>query len=180
MEEKNNKKVARFSSRYAMCSLVLVFSTAAFSCCFTAEFHKVKAKDMKFDGSLCSLPKSDAFGLGIAAIICISITQVVGTTISTSWILSTKDKTNIDRITSICFLLSSWATYGLTVVMSGTAASMNGRQVYGKGWMDGDCYLVRNGVFGGAAALVILNALLILGFTSMNQALKPSVNAPSV
>lgn len=51
-------------------------------------------------------------------------------------------------------------------MMVGTGASMNSGQPYGKGWMDGDCYVVKNGVFGGAAAIAIITGFLILGFTS--------------
>lgn len=49
--------------------------------------------------------------------------------------------------------------------MLGTGVSMNSKQPYGKGWMDGDCYVVKNGVFGGAAAIAIVAGILILGFT---------------
>jgi Protein of unknown function (DUF1218) len=56
--------------------------------------------------------------------------------------------------------------YGLGMVMLGTAASMNSGQPYGRGWMDGDCYIVKNGVFGGAAVISIIAGFLILGFIS--------------
>jgi hypothetical protein len=50
-------------------------------------------------------------------------------------------------------------------ILLATAASMNHGQRYGRGWMDGDCYVARNGVFGGAAALVVVTALITLGLT---------------
>jgi hypothetical protein len=55
--------------------------------------------------------------------------------------------------------------FALAVILLATAASMNSGQRYGWGWMDGDCYVAKNGVFGGAAALVVVTALLILGLT---------------
>ena len=53
---------------------------------------------------------------------------------------------------------------------------MNSGQRYGRGWMDGDCYVARNGVFGGAAPLVLVTALLILGLTFGT---KPTTAAPT-
>lgn len=40
----------------------------------------VQGKDMKVDGSLCSLPRSSAFELGVAAIAFLFVAQLVGTT----------------------------------------------------------------------------------------------------
>lgn len=59
--------------------------------------------------------------------------------------------------------------FALAVILLATAASMNSGQRYGRGWMDGDCYVARNGVFGGAAALVVVTALLILGLTFVTK-----------
>ncbi|WOK95508.1 hypothetical protein Cni_G04215 [Canna indica] len=41
---------------------------------------------------------------------------------------------------------------------------MNGGQAYGKGWMNGDCYVVHDGVFAGAAVLVVSMVALVLVF----------------
>jgi hypothetical protein len=53
----------------------------------------------------------------------------------------------------------------VAVILLATAANMNHGQRYGRGWMDGDCYVARSGVFGGAAALVVVTALITLGLT---------------
>ena len=53
----------------------------------------------------------------------------------------------------------------MAVILLATAASMNHGQRYGRGWMDGDCYVARSGVFGGAAGLVVVTALITLGLT---------------
>ena len=66
--------------------------------------------------------------------------------------------------------------FALAVILLATAASMNSGQRYGRGWMDGDCYVARNGVFGGAAALVVVTALLILGLTFATE---PTATAPT-
>jgi len=58
---------------------------------------------------------------------------------------------------------------------------MNHGQRYGRGWMDGDCYVARNGVFGAAAALVVVTALTTLGLTFATEptaAMAPAPAAP--
>ncbi|KAF0935490.1 hypothetical protein E2562_034274 [Oryza meyeriana var. granulata] len=159
------------SCRAAICGIVVLLSATAFSCSLAAEFRKVKEKDMKLDGSLCSLPKSSAFELGVAAIAFLSVAQLVGTTAAATTMCtaskhSKSSTTTRRRGASVAILVLSWVSFAMAVVLLATAASMNHGQRYGRGWMDGDCYVARNGVFGGAAALVVVTALLILGLTS--------------
>ncbi|KAM0821662.1 hypothetical protein ACQ4PT_072030 [Festuca glaucescens] len=154
--------------RAAVCGIVVLLSATAFSCSLAAEFRKVKDKDMKLDGSLCSLPKSSAFELGVAAIAFLTVAQLVGTTAAATTMCATTSKPSKPavtrgRVASVALLVLSWVCFALAVVLLATAASMNSGQRYGWGWMDGDCYVARNGVFGGAAALVVVTALLILG-----------------
>nr|CAD1818635.1 unnamed protein product [Ananas comosus var. bracteatus] len=184
MEE---KKLGHWTT--AVCAIAALLCTAAFSCCLAAEFKKAKAEDMKVDGSLCSLPSSPAFGLGVAAIACLSLAQIVGTSAAATRLCSYQgfgccndhdhdhksDKGS--RFTSVGLLLLSWISFGMAVVMLSAASSMNNGQAYGEGWMDGDCYVVKNGVYGGAAALAILTALLTFGFTFSTR---PSTAASSV
>ncbi|KAJ3707105.1 hypothetical protein LUZ61_010810 [Rhynchospora tenuis] len=161
------KKDDLLKSRLITCVTIVVFSTAAFSCGLTAEFNKVKVKDMKVDGSLCSLPRTPAFGLGIAAVVCMSMAQIVGTVVGGARLCMKNTKFSIPKNwIALAYLVSSWMCYGLAAVMLGTGASMNGGQPYRKGWMDGDCYLVKNGIFGSAAAIAIFASILILGFTT--------------
>ncbi|KAM3243112.1 hypothetical protein ACQJBY_055216 [Aegilops geniculata] len=125
---------------------------------------------MKRDGSLCSLPKSSAFELGVAAIAFLSVAQLVGTTAAATTMCASSSKPSKSvatggRVAPVALLALSWACFALAVILLATAASMNSGQRYGRGWMDGDCYVARNGVFGGAAALVVVTALLILGLT---------------
>ncbi|KAF3321579.1 hypothetical protein FCM35_KLT13795 [Carex littledalei] len=160
-------------SRLITCSIVVLFDTAAFSCSLTAEFNRVKVKDMKLDGTLCSLPRSPAFGLGIAALACMSVAQIIGTVGGAARLYSDNKFDIRKNQIALIYLISSWLCYGLAVVMLGTGTSMNSKQPYGKGWMDGDCYVVKNGVFGGAAAIAIVAGILILAFMS---SLPPSIH----
>ncbi|KAJ4811466.1 hypothetical protein LUZ62_024032 [Rhynchospora pubera] len=161
------KKDALLKSRLITCTIIVVFSTAAFSCGLTAEFNKVKVKDMKVDGSLCSLPRTPAFGLGIAAVVCMTVAQMVGTVVGGARLCAMDSKFSICKNwIALTYLVSSWLCYGLAAVMLGTGANMNSGQPYRKGWMDGDCYLVKSGIFGTASSIAILASILILGFTT--------------
>ncbi|CAM0944891.1 unnamed protein product [Alopecurus aequalis] len=167
------------SCRAAICGIVLLLSATAFSCSLAAEFQKVKDKDMKLDGSLCSLPKSSAFELGVSAIAFLTVAQLVGTTAAATTMCTSSSKTNKSaatrgRVASVALLVLSWVCFALAVILLATAASMNNGQRYGRGWMDGDCYVAKNGVFGGAAALVVVTALLILGLTFATKPTAPT------
>ncbi|CAL9107863.1 protein MODIFYING WALL LIGNIN-1-like [Musa acuminata AAA Group] len=147
-----------------ICTIVALMGVVAFSCCVAAEFEKVKVKDMRLDGSLCSLPRSSAFGLGIAALVCLSIAQVIGTTMGGSRICSIKAAASSSRIASIALLCLAWIIYALASIILAIASSMDGGQSYGKGWMNGDCYIVHDGVYAGAAVMVVSIVLVILAF----------------
>ncbi|CAL9132095.1 unnamed protein product [Musa textilis] len=147
-----------------ICTVVALLGIVAFSCCVAAEFEKVKVKDKRLDGSLCSLPRSSAFGLGIAALVCLSIAQVIGTTMGGNRICSIKAAASSSRIASVALLFVAWVLYGLASIILAIASSMDGGQSYGKGWMNGDCYVVHDGVYAGAAAMVVSIVLTILAF----------------
>ncbi|CAL5019060.1 unnamed protein product [Urochloa decumbens] len=156
------------SCRAAVCGIVALLSATAFSCSVAAEFRKVKEKDMKLDGSLCSLPRSSAFELGVSAIAFLFVAQLVGTTAAVTTYAGKPKKTAAaarGRVAFVALLVLSWLSFAVAVVLLATAASMNHGQRYGRGWMDGDCYVARNGVFGGAALLVAVTALITLGLT---------------
>lgn len=49
----------------------------------------------------------------------------------------------------------------MAVILISAATSMSRSQAFGEGWLDGECYLVKDGVYVGSAVL----ALLALGST---------------
>lgn len=157
--------------KLVICSIVGCLGTVAFSCSVAAEFQKVETKDLKLDGSLCSLPRSSAFGLGIAAAVCLSVAQIVGTSAAGTSTLRSGDEKAGRRspIVPITLLVLSWISFGLATILLATGSSMNAEQPYGKGWIDGNCYIVKNGVFLGAAILVVTTLVLILGFTFLQR-----------
>ncbi|PWA98932.1 hypothetical protein CTI12_AA014120 [Artemisia annua] len=59
-------------------------------------------------------------------------------------------------------LLLSWMSFFIMVILTGTTTSMNRIQSYGEGWLDGKCYIVKNGVFAGSGVLVLIATSSIL------------------
>lgn len=144
---------------------VIILGLAAFSCCLAAEFNKSKAKDMEIDGSLCFLQRSPAFGLGIAAIVCLSVAQIAGTTVAATRLFSGAKSKRSNLLLPILLLVLSWISFGLAAIFLATGTSMNDRQLYGRGWLNAECYLVKDGVFIGSAVLSVATIVFILGFT---------------
>ncbi|ONK61555.1 uncharacterized protein A4U43_C08F31180 [Asparagus officinalis] len=155
-----------------VCSAVVIMGMAAFTCCLTAEFKKSKSSDMGVNGSTCCMRRSPAFGLGISALVLLSIAQIAGTTVAATGttvaatrLCSRDHKPRRTRILSIVFLTLSWISFGLAAILLGTGSSMNNKQPYGRGWMKGECYVVKDGVFAGSAVLTATTVLFIIGFT---------------
>ncbi|XP_026414722.1 uncharacterized protein LOC113310316 [Papaver somniferum] len=160
----------KYSSGFVLfCSFELLLGLIAFSACVAAEFKRTKLKDVKLDEKLCYLPGSPAFGLGITALVCLSIVQILGTAYVIGNKLNSREKKIHDaretrkQTISIILLVLSWISYAFAIVLLGGASSMNKKQAYGRGWLDGDCYIVKSGVFVGTSVLVLVTFQLILG-----------------
>lgn len=54
-------------------------------------------------------------------------------------------------------------SFGIAVILMGGGMSMSRRQPYGKGWLDGECYLVKDGTYIGSAILVLVTIGSTLG-----------------
>ncbi|MCL7030868.1 hypothetical protein MKW94_023072 [Papaver nudicaule] len=147
-----------------LCSVGILLGLVAFSACVAAEFKRTKLRDVKLDDKLCYLPESPAFGLGITASVCLSIVQIMGTTYVIGKRLNPGEKKIHDvreagRRTVSVILIS----YAFAIILLGGASSMNKKQAYGRGWLDGECYIVKSGVFVGASVLVLVTFQLLVG-----------------
>ncbi|KAL8521484.1 hypothetical protein ACS0TY_011848 [Phlomoides rotata] len=145
---------------------ITVAAFLAFTLCLTAEFKKSKKNDLKLDGKLCYLPASPAFGLGIAALICLSIAQVIATFfISRNFCSRKRNASKVGRnpTVSCALLFFSWISFGVSIILISAATSMSQSQAFGEGWLDGECYLVKDGVYVGSAIL----ALVALGSSTL-------------
>ncbi|KAF4354721.1 hypothetical protein CsatB_000862 [Cannabis sativa] len=135
--------------------LCVVFSLGLCSAasCVAAELKRAKVKDLKLNGKQCYLPETHSFRLGIAALICLCVAQIIGNLVVVLLCFLFHAKT---PMVSTFLLIISWISFGISVILLGSATSMSGRQPYGKGWLEGECYLVKDGVFTGSAILVLL------------------------
>ncbi|XP_015896922.3 protein MODIFYING WALL LIGNIN-2 isoform X2 [Ziziphus jujuba] len=124
--------------------LSVIASLGLMSCvsCIVAEFKKTKVKDVKLIignviicGNFCSKQRGISY--------C---------------------KANKPLISTF-LLLISWISFGIAVALISTATSMSLKQAYGTGWLDGECYLVKDGVYIGSAFLVLFTVVSILGST---------------
>ncbi|KAF5199188.1 Long-chain-alcohol oxidase fao4a [Thalictrum thalictroides] len=123
----------------------------------------VEAKDMKLDGNLCHLPKSPAFILGILACLCVLVAQIIGNIVLVMHFRSAKSEVMAwKQRTIILMVVLSWISFGFAIILLGVSTSMNRMQPYGKGWLDGECYVVKEGVYNAAAGLIVLTVTFML------------------
>lgn len=54
-------------------------------------------------------------------------------------------------------------SFVMAVTLISTATSMSRKQSYGKGWLDGECYLVKQGIYIGSGILVLMSVGSTLG-----------------
>ncbi|XP_074321733.1 protein MODIFYING WALL LIGNIN-1-like [Silene latifolia] len=164
-------------------SLVFALAVPSFVFCILAEFNKSKIENVRLDGKLCELPGNKAFGFGIAALICSSIAQIIGNLIIfVRCCPDSREKNSFCRTkwptTATLLFAVSWISFAAWVMLISTASIMNRRQVFGKGWLDGECYLVKDGVFVTAAILVLLSlgCTLASGVTTLRNKFHVSVD----
>ncbi|GAB2272914.1 hypothetical protein Dimus_007731 [Dionaea muscipula] len=164
-------------------AIIISSSLLSFLCCIVAEFKKAgvsnlslklrcicvpfmclvfpskgrakifaQAKDVKLDGNLCYLPGTGAFGFGIGGLMCLVTAQIIGNVLVWRIIMQGgKSPTPF----AIILLGVSWISFGIAIVLLSTATSMNRKQPYGRGWLGGECYVVKKGIYAVSAVLVI-------------------------
>ncbi|KDP37814.1 hypothetical protein JCGZ_06716 [Jatropha curcas] len=163
-------------------SIIISLALLSFVSCILAEFKKAKKEEVRLDNKLCYLPESRAFGFGIAALAFLVIAQVIGNMIicRNFWLRKEgiTSKTKRPNLITIAFLVLSWMSFGVAVIILSAATSMSRKQEYGKGWLDQDCYIVKDGVYFGSGILVLLciAATLATSFLTLN---KPQPQQPS-
>ncbi|KAG7542244.1 hypothetical protein ISN45_Aa07g022420 [Arabidopsis thaliana x Arabidopsis arenosa] len=142
-------------------SVVFSLGLVSFITCFTAEFKRTKKEDIRWDTERnCYVPESHAFGLGSAAVLCFCLAQIVGNIVVFRNYQTRTKREDGYKITDLTLptvlLLLSWFNFVVVVLILSTAISMSRGQAYGEGWLDEDCYLVKDGVFAASGCLAIL------------------------
>ncbi|XP_071705486.1 protein MODIFYING WALL LIGNIN-1-like [Rutidosis leptorrhynchoides] len=135
-------------------TFIISLSIASFALCIVCESKKSE-NELRIDGDLCFLPQSQAFGYGIVALVCSSFAQIIGTGFFILRRRSIDIKNSKTSYASI-LIFSSWIIFLISLILAGTAISMNKKQKYGEGWVGGTCYLVKNGIFVGSGILVLI------------------------
>ncbi|KAL5697792.1 hypothetical protein ACHQM5_028908 [Ranunculus cassubicifolius] len=145
-------------------SVIIFLGVIVFSACIASEFKKSKGKDVRLDGRLCYVPKSHAFVLGIIACIVLSAAQMIGHAVVAILFVTQQEKIIArEQKIPLTMLGLSWISFGFAITLLGGATSMNFMQAYGEGWLDGECYLVKDGVYTGAGVLAVATVMLLLG-----------------
>ncbi|EPS73241.1 hypothetical protein M569_01516, partial [Genlisea aurea] len=121
--------------------------------CIAAEFKKSKKSDLKLDGKMCSLPRSYAEGLGIAALVALLTGQIAANLFACRELRPFRKK---QAAPPFALLVLSWMSFLIAITLLSVGTSMNGGQVVGEGWLEGECYLVKNGVYVASAFLGLL------------------------
>ncbi|XVF52166.1 hypothetical protein PTKIN_Ptkin04bG0243000 [Pterospermum kingtungense] len=153
---------------------ILIFSVIAslglvsFASCLISEAKRPKKDDLKLDRNLCFLPASHAWGFRVAALICLSVAQFIGNVVvcANCWSSGKARKTKKPILTAI-LLAFSWISFGVAFILISTAMSMSRTQRYGEGWLDGECYIVRGGVYISSGVLGLAAVLALLGAAAM-------------
>ncbi|VYS63237.1 unnamed protein product [Arabidopsis thaliana] len=142
-------------------SVVFSLGLVSFITCFAAEFKRTQKEDIRWDTERnCYVPGSHAFGLGSAAVLCFCLAQIVGNIVVFRNHRTRTKREDGYKITDLTLptvlLLLSWSNFVVVVLILSTAISMSRAQAYGEGWLDEDCYLVKDGVFAASGCLTIL------------------------
>ncbi|CAA2992730.1 Hypothetical predicted protein [Olea europaea subsp. europaea] len=160
------ERLNQYNNFVLLFSLIITLGLVSFSLCLAAEFNK--SKDLRFDDELCYLPGSPAFGFGIAALICLFAGQLIGNLFVCTKFSARVHRSSCDDklqrpIIATIFLVFSWISFGVCVILISTATSMSRSQSFGEGWLDGECYIVKSGVYIGSGILAVLALGLTLG-----------------
>ncbi|XP_052723866.1 protein MODIFYING WALL LIGNIN-1 isoform X2 [Vigna angularis] len=59
--------------------------------------------------------------------------------------------------------LQLWVSFGFAAILLMVATSMNRRQAYRVGWLNGECYVVKGGTYAGSAMLVLFTVCSVNG-----------------
>ncbi|KAK6946563.1 DESIGUAL/Modifying wall lignin-1/2 [Dillenia turbinata] len=154
-----------------VCFIILSLGLISFTLTVAAEFNKPKERDIKLDGMLCYLPGSIAFRFGLAALTCLSLGQIIGNAFMCGKFcpgVRTRWKACSPSLAST-LLTISWTSFGIALILMGGATSMSRKQTYGEGWLDGKCYIVRDGVYLGSATLSLLTITTIVASVIIQQ-----------
>ncbi|KAF9690365.1 hypothetical protein SADUNF_Sadunf01G0188200 [Salix dunnii] len=185
--DKNHPSSSKFSSAWKSMSSLFLSVSLGIDLSYDGMASKPKCKqltssmakkervfdlqkeDLKLSNKLCELPQSHAFGFGIAALTWLVIAQVIGNVMICAHFRHRENSKAMKPKIATGLLVFSWISFGIAAVLLGTATSMSRRQAYGKGWLDHECYVVKDGVFIGSGVLILVTTATLLGSAIFTQ-----------
>ncbi|GER48753.1 hypothetical protein STAS_25933 [Striga asiatica] len=147
----------------AVCCVVGFLGLLSAATGFAAEAKRIKGDEVKFTSpSECVYPGSPALGLGLTAAVALMIAQII-INVATGCICCRKgphQSSSSWTLALICFVVS-WFTFVVAFLLLLTGAALNdqhGEENFYLGYYY--CYVVKPGVFAGAAVLSLASVFL--------------------
>lgn len=129
---------------------------------FAAEAEKIKVSDVKLTGDgTCAYPRSPAFALGSLAVFILVIAQVIINTAAGCVCCKRHPLPSRSNwtVAFICFVVS-WVTFVIAFLLFLTGVALNNERGEQRMYFDAYCYVVKTGVFSGAAVLSLASVTL--------------------
>ncbi|CAI9087070.1 OLC1v1021043C1 [Oldenlandia corymbosa var. corymbosa] len=159
-----------------ICGVVGLLGLLSAATGFAAEATRIKGDQVKFPSpDVCVYPRSPALGLGLTAAVTLMIAHII-VNIASGCICCRRGSHQANpnwRLALICFIVS-WFTFVISFLLLLTGAALNDQ--HGEENMYFNyyyCYVVKPGVFAGAAVLslasVALGLIYYITLTSMKN-----------
>ncbi|XAR52100.1 hypothetical protein NMG60_11020001 [Bertholletia excelsa] len=155
-----------------ICSVVGFLGLLSAATGFAAEATRIKGSQIEFtSASRCVYPSSPALGLGLTAAMALMVAQVI-INVSTGCICcrSTPQSNSNWKLALVCFVVS-WFTFVIAFLLLLTGAALNDKHgeesmYFGYSY----CYVLKPGVFAGAAVLSFSSVCLgIVYYLTLNS-----------
>ncbi|XP_028080260.1 uncharacterized protein LOC114281870 isoform X1 [Camellia sinensis] len=144
---------------------------------FAAEATRIKGSQVQSDSSsTCNYPSSPAFGLGLTAALALMVAQII-INVTTGCICCRRGPHQSNSnwtVALICFVVS-WFTFVIAFLLLLTGAALNDQ--HGEETMyfgNYYCYVVKPGVFAGAAVLSLASVILGIAYYLALNSVKDS------
>ncbi|XP_059667372.1 protein MODIFYING WALL LIGNIN-1-like [Cornus florida] len=163
-----------------ICAVVGFLGLLSAALGFAAEAKRIKGSQVEFNTpSICVYPRSPALALGLTAAVALMIAQII-VNVATGCICCRRGSRQSNSnwtLALICFVVS-WFTFVIAFLLLLTGAALNDQHGEENTYLGNYyCYVVKPGVFAGAAVLslasVILGIIYYLTLTSVKN-----VNGP--
>ncbi|KAL1820039.1 hypothetical protein ACET3Z_014908 [Daucus carota] len=149
-----------------VCVVVGFLGLIASSLAFAAEFKRIKRSEVQFTApDECVYPRSPALALGLTAAVALVIAQIIiNVATGCNCCRSGSHQLNSKWTLALSCFVVSWFTFVLAFLLLLTGAALNDQRgeenmYFGNYY----CYVVKPGVFAGAAILSL--ATVVLGIT---------------